>query len=86
MLNTKPEAVSCDCSRSIIKPDNTNYTRISYRVGEAAQATGLSEDSLRRMISSGQIKAKQVSPNGDYQRTITIIPAVELYRVFGECV
>ena len=56
---------------------------ISYRKAEAAEIVGISEDSMDKLIQTGQIKAKRISPSGNGQRYITIIPVSELQRVFG---
>ncbi len=58
-----------------------NMEPVSHRLKRAAELTGVSADTLEKMISTGQLKAKRFSSNGG--RYYTVVPHSELVRVFG---
>ena len=65
------------------RTNNNNTSSISHRVKDAAILTGVSQDTITNMVISGQLKAIKISPKGNGQRHMTLIPHSELVRVFG---
>lgn len=49
-----------------------------YRVSEAAFLLGISQAALRKLISSGQVSARRLSPKGPWR-----IPKQEVNRILG---
>ena len=56
---------------------------VAYRLKDAAALVGISPDAMLKMIATGQLKARRISPTGTGQRHLTMVPHAELVRLFG---
>lgn len=59
-------------------------TRLAYTRKEAAEACGVSEDTIRRAINSGALRAKRTSRKGDKATGKYLITAKDLQAWLDE--
>jgi excisionase family DNA binding protein len=59
---------------SLSTPETSGVKRISYRYDEAEAATGLSRETIRRLVDRGEIKTVRVG-------RCVLIPAAELEKL-----